>query len=57
MGGLGGRPLPLPKPGAPGDANRQHGRVGSGGDDGGDHDKVFGEVAVNDLRWRSTGGC
>ena len=41
MGGLGGRPLPLPKPGAPGDANRQHGRVGSGGDDGGDYDEVL----------------
>ena len=41
MGELGGRPLPLLKPGAPGDASRQHGRVGSGGDDGGDHDKVL----------------
>ena len=36
MGGLSGWPLPLLKPGASWDASRQHGGVGSGGDDGGD---------------------
>ena len=42
MGGLCGWPLPFLKPGATWDASGQHGRLGSGGDDGsddgGDHD-------------------
>ena len=46
MRGLGGRPLPLLKPGASGDASRQHGRVGSGGDDGRDNYEVLTEVDV-----------
>ena len=38
MGELCGWPLPLLKPGSPWDASCQHGRVGSGGDGGGDFD-------------------